>query len=85
MQPAVSRSKSRYLHTDGKCNLLSKKIRRCSHYIKSSCRLKEKTEKSMSSIDSPEKTDPKTPSAIVNTSTHSGNVNLNVVLNRVQN
>ena len=39
----------------------------------------------MSSIDSPEKTDPKTPAAIVNTSTHSGNVNLNVVLNRVQN
>ena len=39
----------------------------------------------MSSINSPEKTNPKTPSAIVNTSTHSGNVNFNVVLNRVQN
>ena len=39
----------------------------------------------MSSINSPEKIDPKTPSAIVNTSTHSGNVNLNVVLKRVHN
>ena len=39
----------------------------------------------MSSINSPEKTDPQTPSAFVSTSTHSGNVNFNVVLNRVEN
>ena len=36
----------------------------------------------MSSTNYPEKSNPKTPSAIVNTSTHSGNVNLNVVLYR---
>ena len=36
----------------------------------------------MSSINSPEKNDPRT-SAIVYTSTHSGDVNLNVVLNRL--
>ena len=64
------------------CKLRSKKIRRCSQYVKSSCCLNEKIKKSMSSINSPEKTDPKTPSAIVNTSTPSGNVNLSVVLNR---
>ena len=36
----------------------------------------------MSSINSPEKNDPRT-SAINNTSSHSGDVNLNVVLNRL--
>ena len=36
--------------------------------------------KNMSSINSPEKSDPRT-SAIVNTSTHSGDVSFNVVLN----
>ena len=61
----------------------SKKIRRCSQYVKSSCYLKEKITKNMSSMNSPEKSDPKTPSAFVKTSPHSGNVNLNVVLNRV--
>ena len=35
----------------------------------------------MSSMNSPEKSDPKTLFAIVITSTHSGNVNLNIVLN----
>ena len=64
------------------CKLRSKEIRRCSQCVKSSC-LKEKIKKSMSSISSLEKTDRKTPSAIVNTSTHSGSVNLNLVLNRV--
>ena len=34
-------------------------------------------------MNSPEKSDSKTPSAIVKPSTHSGNVNLNAVLNRV--
>ena len=34
-------------------------------------------------MNSPEKSDPKTPSTFVNTSTHSGNAILNVVLNRV--
>ena len=67
------------------CKIRSKKIRRCSQYVESSCFRKEKIKKSMSSLNSPEKTDPKTPSAIVNTSTHSGNVNLNVVLIRDQN
>ena len=68
------------------CKLRSKKIRRCSKFVKSSCTLKEKIiNKSMSSTNSPEKIDPIPPSAFVNTSTHSGNVNLNVELNRVQN
>ena len=57
----------------------------CSQYVKSSCRLKETIKTSMSSINSPEKTDPKTRSAVVKTSTHFGKVKLNVVLNRVQN
>ena len=58
-------------------------IRRCSQYVKSSCYLKEKITKNRSSINSTEKSDPKTPSAIVHTSTHSGSVNFNLVLNRV--
>ena len=37
----------------------------------------------MTSTNSPEKSDPKFPSAFVITSTHSRNVNLNVVLNRL--
>ena len=65
------------------CKLRSEKIRRSSQYVKSSCDIKRKIKKNMSSINSPEKSDPKTPFAIVNTSTHSGNVNLNVVLNRL--
>ena len=39
----------------------------------------------MSSANSPVKIDPKPPSSIVNTSNPSGNVNQNVVLNKVQN
>ena len=38
----------------------------------------------MSSSNSPEKQDPKLPSTIVNTSTQTGNVNLNLFVNRIQ-
>ena len=50
------------------CKFRSKKIRRSSQYVNSSCDIKEKF-MNMSSINSPEKSDPNTPSAIVNTST----------------
>ena len=54
------------------CKFRSKKIRRCSQYVKSSCYLTEKITKNMSSMNSLGKSGPKTPCAIVNTSTHSG-------------
>ena len=67
------------------CKFRNEKFRRCSQYVRSSCGcyLKEKITENMPSTNSPEKSDPKTPSAIVNTSNHSGKVNFNVVLNRV--
>ena len=64
------------------CKCRSEKIRRCSQYVKSSCDIQDKSTKNMSSINSPEKSYPRA-SAIDNTSTHSGDVNLNVVLNRL--
>ena len=62
------------------CKCRNEKIRRCSQYVKSSCDPKEKITKNMRSINSPAKSDSKTPFAVVNISTHSGNVNLYVVL-----
>ena len=67
------------------CNLRSKQIKRCSQSATYSCLIKQNIKRSsikMSSNNSPEKSDPK-PSTIINTSTQSGNINLNVVLNRV--
>ena len=64
------------------CKYRSEKIRRCSQYVNSSCTLENKNLLNMSSINSPEKSDPRT-SAIVNTSTQSGDINLNVVFNRL--
>ena len=64
------------------CKYRSEKIRRCSQYVNSSCTLENRNLLNMSSINSTEKSDPRT-SAVVNTSTHSGDVNLNVVLNRL--
>ena len=65
------------------CKFRREKIRSCSQYVKSSCDIKEKITKNMSSMNSPEESDPNTPFAFVNTSTHSGNVNLNVYSNRL--
>ena len=86
MQPAVSQSECRHFHTEGNMKVTKQENQTLFSFVKLSCTLKEKMiNKSRSSTNSPEKTDPKPPSANVNTSTHSGNVNLNVVLNRVQN
>ena len=52
------------------CKFRSEKIRRSSQYVNSSCDIKGKFT-NMSSINSPGKSDPKTASTIVNTSTHS--------------
>ena len=84
MQLAVSQSESRYLHKI--CKGRNKKFSRCSPFVKSSHIVEEypQTNKIMSSSNPPEKIDPKPPSIIVNTSTQTGNVNVNVVVNRVQ-
>ena len=66
------------------CKLRNKKTRRCSQFVKSSCYLLNQNLQNMSSSNSPEKQDPKLPSTIVNTSTQTGNVNLNLVVKRVQ-
>ena len=65
------------------CKCRRKKIRRCSQYVNSSCKpstMSKMSNKNM--INSPEKNDPPT-SAIVNTSTNSGDVNLIVIFNRL--
>ena len=68
------------------CKYQRKKIRRFSQYLNSSCKpsilsnMSNLNYKNM--IHSPERNDPPT-SAIVNTSTNSGDVSLNVVLNRL--
>ena len=83
MQPEISQSETIYLHTEE--NMRSKQIRRCSQPATYSCLIKQNFKRSsikMASNNSPEKSDPK-PSTIIYTSTQSGNVNLNVVLNRV--
>ena len=65
------------------CKCRRKKIRRCSQYVNSSWKIQNMNKMSNKNMmNSPEKTDPAT-SAIVNTSTKSGDVNLNVVLNRL--
>ena len=68
------------------CKLQNKKIRRCSQSVKSSYLFNQNStsNKNKSTKNSPEKQDPKPLSTIVNTSTQSGNVNLNLVVNRVQ-
>ena len=65
------------------CKGRKKKFRRCSQYVNSSREIQNTSNLSNKNmINSPEKHDQLT-SAIVNTSTHSGDVNLNVVLNRL--
>ena len=65
------------------CKSRRKKFRRRSQYIISSRAMQNMSNmSSKNTINSPEKHDQLT-SAIVNTSTHSGDVNLNVVLNRL--
>ena len=65
------------------CKGRRKKFRRCSQYLNSSREIQNMSNmSSKNTINSPEKHDQLT-SAIVNTSTHSGDVNLNVVLNRL--
>ena len=65
------------------CKGRRKKFRRCSQYVKSSRIIQNMSNmSSKNTINSPEKHD-QLISAIVNTSTHSGDVNLNVVLNRL--
>ena len=67
------------------CKYRRKKIRRCSQYLKSIHEIQNMSNSNMSNknmSNSPEKHDPLF-SAIVNTSTHSGDVSLNVVLNRL--
>ena len=83
MQPAVNQSESRDLHTGGNMQIRRKKFRRCSQYVNSSREIQNLSNMSNKNmINSPEKHDQPT-SAIVNTSTHSEDVNLNVVLNRL--
>ena len=65
------------------CKCRRKKFRRCSQYVNSNCKpsnMSKMSNKNM--MTSPEKNDPPT-SAIINTSTNSVYVNLNVVLNRL--
>ena len=65
------------------CKRRRKKFRRCSQYVISSRYIQIMSNTSnKNTINSPEKHDQLT-SAIVNTSTHSGDVNLNVVLNQL--